>query len=261
MANLSGEIERLTAELAQEKATRDSLEQLTNEIEVSTNELENQLLDDSDDADNEWKLRYEEQFKINAELRNQLAFMNEKIKELTKLDENESESKQSKLNDTDLRNMLKLLEREKRQLEGNLKDLEWKLDSESQDLFRLNEGKKKYKLELNQAAMAVDEARLQAKTPATIVSPIPGIKFSTRKSEHSLRNRHYGIPDNHRILDPRKGPVKRTAAVKTLPKLLSSYKESKEKENQKPKNRKIKSSEELSKNAPEVIETNGFDTS
>lgn len=40
--------------------------------------------------DNEWKLRYEEQFKINAELRNQLAFMNEKIKELTKLDENES---------------------------------------------------------------------------------------------------------------------------------------------------------------------------
>lgn len=31
--------------------------------------------------------------------------------------------------------------------------------------------------------------------------------------------RNYGIPDNHRILDARKGPVKKTAAVKMLPKL------------------------------------------
>ena len=31
--------------------------------------------------------------------------------------------------------------------------------------------------------------------------------------------RHYGIPDNHRILDARKGPVKKTAAIKTLPKI------------------------------------------
>ena len=34
-----------------------------------------------------------------------------------------------------------------------------------------------------------------------------------------LSSRHYGIPDNHRILDARKGPVKKTAAVKTLPKI------------------------------------------
>ena len=34
-----------------------------------------------------------------------------------------------------------------------------------------------------------------------------------------IQHRHYGIPDNHRILDARKGPVKKTAAVKTLPKI------------------------------------------
>ena len=31
--------------------------------------------------------------------------------------------------------------------------------------------------------------------------------------------RQYGIPDNHRILDARKGPVKKIAAVKILPKI------------------------------------------
>ena len=35
-------------------------------------------------------------------------------------------------------------------------------------------------------------------------------------------SRQYGIPDNQRILDPRKGPIKKTAAVKKLPKLKTS---------------------------------------
>ena len=35
--------------------------------------------------------------------------------------------------------------------------------------------------------------------------------------------RHYGIPDNHRILDARKGPVKKTAAVKILPKIQQNH--------------------------------------
>ena len=35
-------------------------------------------------------------------------------------------------------------------------------------------------------------------------------------------SRQYGIPDNQRILDPRKGPIKKTAAVKRLPKLKTS---------------------------------------
>ena len=33
--------------------------------------------------------------------------------------------------------------------------------------------------------------------------------------------RYYGIPDNQRIIDPRKGPVKRTAAAGRLPKIDS----------------------------------------
>ena len=32
-------------------------------------------------------------------------------------------------------------------------------------------------------------------------------------------SRQFGIPGNQRILDPRKGPIKKTAAVKKLPKL------------------------------------------
>ena len=35
-------------------------------------------------------------------------------------------------------------------------------------------------------------------------------------------SRQYGIPDNQRILDPKKGPIKKTAAVKKLPKLKTS---------------------------------------
>ncbi len=32
----------------------------------------------------------------------------------------------------------------------------------------------------------------------------------------------FGLPDNQRILDPKKGPVKKTAAVRKLPKLNKS---------------------------------------
>ena len=33
--------------------------------------------------------------------------------------------------------------------------------------------------------------------------------------------RQFGLPDNQRIIDPRKGPVKKAAAVRKLPKLDS----------------------------------------
>ena len=33
---------------------------------------------------------------------------------------------------------------------------------------------------------------------------------------------HFGLPDNQRIIDPKKGPVKKVAAVRKLPKLDSS---------------------------------------
>ena len=34
--------------------------------------------------------------------------------------------------------------------------------------------------------------------------------------------KQFGLPDNQRIIDPRKGPIKKVAAVRKLPKLESS---------------------------------------
>jgi len=221
--NIEAEIDKLTIELEQETAIRDTLEASSHQIELNVIEVDKRLLEENKGTENEWKEKYEQQYATHQHLDKQLYSMKDKMQELIKLDLEDNDAKSStKMNDADLRNMLRQLEREKKVLEGKLKDYEWRLDSESQELYKVNEDKNKYKLQVNQAIHELDEARLQSKTPMGLIPSIPGFKFHTKKTDFNLKQRHYGIPDNHRIIDPRKGPIKKTAAVKRLPKIKTS---------------------------------------
>jgi hypothetical protein len=215
--NFDFEIEQLNFSFQHEVSMKNNLEKKNEEVEKHIACFEQQLANVSNDPnDCEWGRKYLTQTEINAELLKQIKLMEEKMNQLEDIEPNGSDAdNNSKLNDTDLRNMLRQLEKEKHVLVGNLKDVEWRLDSESQELFRLNEDKEKYRLELNKATLESKKAIKRS------VSPNPGLKFSKSFNGISMKNKH-GIPDNHRILDPRKGPIKKTAAVKTLPKLSQS---------------------------------------
>ncbi|XP_066912626.1 coiled-coil domain-containing protein 169-like [Clytia hemisphaerica] len=221
MSNYEFEIEQLNFTLEHELSMKKNISRENEEIEKNLNCLEEQIASVSNDPnDCDWGRKYLAQSEINEELLRQIDLMREKMKQLAEIEPNETEFHSSpKANDTDLRNLLRQLEKEKRNFEGNLRDVEWRLDSESQELFRINEEKAKYKLELNKTILDGKQSSMTNSTRGN-VSPLPGVKFSNKSFNHNnVKNRHYGIPDNHRILDARKGPVKKTAAVKILPKI------------------------------------------
>jgi len=108
-----------------------------------------------------------------------------------------------------------MLEREKMGLQNQLRDIEWRIDQESKAYHKANEERKNHNLELNLTKHNIKD--LSNKTRAAL-SHDDDNQFSSR-SNQSVNTRN--IPPDQRILDPKKGPIKKTAAVKSLPRLES----------------------------------------
>uniref|UniRef100_A0A8W8LC75 Coiled-coil domain-containing protein 169 n=1 Tax=Magallana gigas TaxID=29159 RepID=A0A8W8LC75_MAGGI len=318
------ELEKLRAEIQQEKQMKEMLEQSAAELRATVEELEKRY-DTIDNEGNEWKTRYETQTEINEQLERQILMLQNKVQEakanlkdvafsdesseegngksvdkciqvdrtksnLTSIlkpsPESSADSKSSKKSDLpaetkpkplkrtiqirtkpgsylpagktprDLKNfddlsdankyMIRSLEKEKQMLQGQMRDIEWRLDQESKAYHKANDERKTYSLEINSTKGSINDFSTRTKLSSSrdALDTIPGSRTprsmgsrislnemdenssspSPRRSKiKTVRNTNYrslsNIPEDQRILDPKHGPIKKAAAVKSLPSL------------------------------------------
>nr|XP_019925704.2 coiled-coil domain-containing protein 169 isoform X19 [Crassostrea gigas] len=293
------ELEKLRAEIQQEKQMKEMLEQSAAELRATVEELEkrydtidNEVTDrssskqgrssasSSDDLDwNEWKTRYETQTEINEQLERQILMLQNKVQEA------KANLKDEDLAELDLRpgrgilkrrgagktprdlknfddlsdanpHMIRMLEKEKNVLMNQMRDMEWRLDQESKAYHKANDERKTYSLEINSTKGSINDFSTRTKLSSSrdALDTIPGSRTprsmgsrislnemdenssspSPRRSKiKTVRNTNYrslrnleneirlmgNIPEDQRILDPKHGPIKKAAAVKSLPSL------------------------------------------
>ncbi|KAB7507604.1 hypothetical protein Anas_05174 [Armadillidium nasatum] len=121
-----------------------------------------------------------------------------------------------KMTEFELAQLVKHLERERNNMYGDLRNKSWLLDNHSKEYYHYKELIKAYTGDLNHINRSLEqiwkqrsrsrESRVAAAAPMTA----PGsLKWSGES----------GIRPTYRVLDPRKGPVKKTAGVRSLPRL------------------------------------------
>ncbi|XP_052078691.1 coiled-coil domain-containing protein 169-like isoform X5 [Mytilus californianus] len=131
--------------------------------------------------------------------------------------------------------MIRMLEKEKQMLSSQLRDLEWRLDQESKAYHKANDVRRNYQNEIS-------SKKFQAYHKANDERKTYNLEINTTKHQHgemSSRQRAMGsreqldtisgsrtprdlsrnIPEDQRIIDPKRGPIKKTAGVKNLPSL------------------------------------------
>nr|XP_022322006.1 coiled-coil domain-containing protein 169-like isoform X15 [Crassostrea virginica] len=309
------ELEKLRAEIQQEKQMKEMLEQSAAELRATVEELEKRY-DTIDNEGNEWKTRYETQTEINEQLERQILVLQNKVQEAkanlkdardhvagrdsryseARKPSSRSSSEFSKpstastqkstgitinltisprsrelagktprdlgqfddLSDAN-KYMIRSLEKEKQMLQGQIRDIEWRLDQESKAYHKANDERKTYSLEINSTKGSINEFSTRTKlsssrdaldtipgsrTPRTMGSRISLNEMDENSSSPSprrskiktVRNTNYrslrnlendirlmgNIPEDQRILDPKHGPIKKAAAVKSLPSLEST---------------------------------------
>ncbi|XP_065933235.1 coiled-coil domain-containing protein 169 isoform X9 [Magallana gigas] len=291
------ELEKLRAEIQQEKQMKEMLEQSAAELRATVEELEKRYdtidnedrssskqgrssASSSDDLDwNEWKTRYETQTEINEQLERQILMLQNKVQEA------KANLKDEDLAELDLRpgrgilkrrgagktprdlknfddlsdanpHMIRMLEKEKNVLMNQMRDMEWRLDQESKAYHKANDERKTYSLEINSTKGSINDFSTRTKLSSSrdALDTIPGSRTprsmgsrislnemdenssspSPRRSKiKTVRNTNYrslrnleneirlmgNIPEDQRILDPKHGPIKKAAAVKSLPSL------------------------------------------
>ena len=122
-SNLDLQLKQLKEELKQEKLKRDKLQAEVTERENGVLELQNKLVDESHDEDtatNQWRVKYDKQFKKNSYLEQELNLMKEKLEALSKIIDECPTTKKNDQPDLDLRSKIKQLEHEKTVLEGKV---------------------------------------------------------------------------------------------------------------------------------------------
>ncbi|XP_064637740.1 coiled-coil domain-containing protein 169-like isoform X2 [Lineus longissimus] len=214
MANLQEhDLERLRAELQQEKQMQEMLEQSSTELKMTVDELERRI-DNIDEEGNEWKTRFETQLEMNQQLDKQILLLQDKIDMAKKASQDMQGKAQkeifTKIDFTDVTHQtIRMMEREKGSVQNQLRDIEWRVDQESKAYHKANEERKQYNTEISAAKHTITglETKYKHSTPRGDGYD-EGPKISTRN-----------IPPDQRIIDPRKGPINKTAAVKKLPKL------------------------------------------
>ncbi|XP_052793838.1 coiled-coil domain-containing protein 169-like isoform X29 [Mya arenaria] len=270
------ELEKIRAEIQQERQMKEMLDQSAKELRITVEELEKRYeaienegmykyLEMVEEERNEWKTRFETQEEMNQQLERQIIMLQDKIEE-AKRNLKDAESKKKiapgktprdmksfdDLSDANPQ-MVKTMEREKQQLYNQLRDLEWRLDQESKAYHKANDERKQYVLEINatkgnidgnkarqRAAVGVQQRevdemsrspRLMGRSRAgsksrrssfassTMGSRVPSLRYRSWLTQNSRARLISNIPEDQRIIDPRRGPIKKTAAVKNLPSL------------------------------------------
>ncbi|XP_064610040.1 coiled-coil domain-containing protein 169-like [Liolophura sinensis] len=160
------ELERLRAEIQQERQMKEMLDQSSAELKTTVGELDKRL-DTIGDEGNEWKTRFETQEEMNQQLQRQILMLQTKVEEARKNLKDASRTPRDIKNFDDLSDanpqMVKALEKERNQLLNQLRDLEWRLDQESKVYHKANDERKQYVLEINSTKHNLSELRVQSK--------------------------------------------------------------------------------------------------
>ncbi|XP_060566137.1 coiled-coil domain-containing protein 169-like isoform X38 [Ruditapes philippinarum] len=277
------ELEKLRAEIQQERQMKEMLDQSARELRITVEELEKRYeAIESEDPDltargNEWKTRFETQEEMNQQLERQIIMLQDKIEEAKRNLKDEIDRKRDKriaarkkagktprdmksfddLSDANPA-MVKNMEKEKNLLYNQLRDLEWRLDQESKAYHKANDERKQYVVEINSTKGNIDgnkarqraavnlqqrEVEEMSRSPRLLgyterfklrqhhrspdkeqkdqkLTPRLANHVASRVSQTSrISNDYSNIPEDQRIIDPKRGPIKKTAAVKNLPSL------------------------------------------
>ncbi|XP_060566142.1 coiled-coil domain-containing protein 169-like isoform X43 [Ruditapes philippinarum] len=274
------ELEKLRAEIQQERQMKEMLDQSARELRITVEELEKRYeAIESEDPDltargNEWKTRFETQEEMNQQLERQIIMLQDKIEEAkrnlkdadlvqlyqSKKIEGKTPRDMKSFDDLSDANpaMVKNMEKEKNLLYNQLRDLEWRLDQESKAYHKANDERKQYVVEINSTKGNIDgnkarqraavnlqqrEVEEMSRSPRLLgyterfklrqhhrspdkeqkdqkLTPRLANHVASRVSQTSrISNDYSNIPEDQRIIDPKRGPIKKTAAVKNLPSL------------------------------------------
>ncbi|XP_060566121.1 coiled-coil domain-containing protein 169-like isoform X23 [Ruditapes philippinarum] len=290
------ELEKLRAEIQQERQMKEMLDQSARELRITVEELEKRYeAIESEDPDltargNEWKTRFETQEEMNQQLERQIIMLQDKIEEAKRNLKDEIDRKRDKRiaarkkgkTPRDMKSfddlsdyihhlkrildieakanpaMVKNMEKEKNLLYNQLRDLEWRLDQESKAYHKANDERKQYVVEINSTKGNIDgnkarqraavnlqqrEVEEMSRSPRLLgyterfklrqhhrspdkeqkdqkLTPRLANHVASRVSQTSrISNDYSNIPEDQRIIDPKRGPIKKTAAVKNLPSL------------------------------------------
>ncbi|XP_060566133.1 coiled-coil domain-containing protein 169-like isoform X34 [Ruditapes philippinarum] len=282
------ELEKLRAEIQQERQMKEMLDQSARELRITVEELEKRYeAIESEDPDltargNEWKTRFETQEEMNQQLERQIIMLQDKIEEAKRnlkdvsIEEKAGKTPRDMKSFDDLSDyihhlkrildieakanpaMVKNMEKEKNLLYNQLRDLEWRLDQESKAYHKANDERKQYVVEINSTKGNIDgnkarqraavnlqqrEVEEMSRSPRLLgyterfklrqhhrspdkeqkdqkLTPRLANHVASRVSQTSrISNDYSNIPEDQRIIDPKRGPIKKTAAVKNLPSL------------------------------------------
>ncbi|CAG2213652.1 Coiled-coil domain-containing protein 169 [Mytilus edulis] len=213
------ELEKIRQEIQQEKQMKEMLEQSAAELRATVEELENRY-DTVDNEGNEWKTRYETQTEINEQLERQILNLQNKVQEAKSnlKDAGKTPRDMNRFDDLSDANphMIRMLEKEKQMLSSQLRDLEWRLDQESKAYHKANDERKTYNLEINTTKHQHGEmsSRQRAMGSREQLDTISGSRTPRDLSRNSRKSGSHGslsnIPEDQRIIDPKRGPIKKT---------------------------------------------------
>jgi chromosome segregation ATPase len=208
------DLERLRAELSRERQMNDAVEQSLSELRTTVDDLEKRM-EGFDDESCEWKTRYETQVEMNEQLRIQVQVLTDKVEEAKQMLKDGKLPKTMRMFDNSAEvtpHFVRTLERSKQIFENQLRDLEWRLDQESKAYHKANEERKNYVMEVSATKGAFDYVRSRQRQNNELGDG----------SMETSRAGNVNIAQNQRVLDVKRGPIRKTAAVKTLPHLDSN---------------------------------------
>ncbi|CAF1125943.1 unnamed protein product [Rotaria sordida] len=204
------EIERLKAEIHQEEQIKLSLEQSCHELQNTASELEKRLKM-IDEESNEWKTRFENQEEINRHLARQILLLEKNIDQ-AKEEQKTAKTRAAKADPNEVsQEVLSVVENEKKNLLSQLRDYEWRLEQENKAYHKANEERKILTNEITDVRNAISVMKERTQT----------IEHTKTERNAQIINRepNDNIPMDKRVIDPRKGPINRNAATRSLPKL------------------------------------------
>ncbi|NXC50127.1 CC169 protein, partial [Penelope pileata] len=190
------------------KYHRQILENSIFELRNTVTELEKRLSSVEDEG-NEWKTRYEMQEELNRQLQRQINILKDKV-ELIRGNPTDKLSIVRMFDQMpvgSLMEVLKHLEEEKKSLQNQLKDYELRLEQEAKAYHKANDKRRMYLSEILQTSATLKIVERQK----------PGA-LTSKGEKQTLRGR-CSVPQNLKMVNPQKGPIKKTAGVMQLPKL------------------------------------------
>uniref|UniRef100_A0A9L0TF95 Coiled-coil domain containing 169 n=2 Tax=Equus TaxID=9789 RepID=A0A9L0TF95_HORSE len=156
----------------------------------------------------EWKTRYETQLELNDQLEKQIVSLKEKMEKIrgNPADRLSSIRVYERMPVESLNTLLKQLEKEKRSLENQVKNYALRLEQESKAYHKTNNERRIYLAEMSQVSGSYQMSKRQQK------DQLPRMKQNLVKTGRCN-------PVNQKLMNAKRGPVKKITRSNHLPKL------------------------------------------